>query len=86
MFSGEPKPVQLICNNDLLDVMLDRFGKSVKIQKNDEASFILKTNAAVSNGLVAWILQFGSRVKVKAPNDLIYEIKKAAEETYKLYN
>ena len=86
MFSGEPKPVQLICNNDLLDVMLDRFGKSVKIQKNDEASFILKTNAAVSNGLVAWILQFGSRVKVKAPNDLIYEIKKAAEETYKLYD
>ena len=86
MFSGEPKPVQLICNNDLLDVMLDRFGKSVKIQKNDEASFILKTNAAVSDGLVAWILQFGSRVKVKAPNDLIYEIKKAAEETYKLYD
>ncbi len=86
MFSGEPKPVQLICNNDLLDVMLDRFGKSVKIQKNDDASFVLKTNAAVSNGLVAWILQFGSRVKVKAPNDLIYEIKKAAEETYKLYD
>lgn len=86
MFSGEPKPVQLICNNDLLDVMLDRFGKNIKIQKNDEASFILKTNAAVSNGLVAWILQFGSRVKVKAPNDLIYEIKKAAEETYKLYD
>lgn len=86
MFSGEPKPIQLICNNDLLDVMLDRFGKSVKIQKHDGTSFILKTNAAVSNGLVAWILQFGSRVKVKSPNDLIYEIKKAAEETYKLYD
>lgn len=85
MFSGEPKPIQLICNNDLLDVMLDRFGKTVKIQKNDENSFVLRTNAAVSDGLVAWILQFGSRVKVKSPNDLIYEIKKMAEETAKLY-
>ena len=85
MFSGEPKPIQLICNNDLLDVMLDRFGKSVKIQKNDENSFILRTNAAVSEGLVAWILQFGARVKVKSPNDLIYEIKKAVDELAKIY-
>ena len=85
MFSGEPKPIQLICNNDLLDVMLDRFGKSVKIQKNDENSFILRTNAAVSEGLIAWILQFGPRVKVKSPNDLIYEIKKKAQEISELY-
>ena len=85
MFSGEPKPIQLICNNELLDVMLDRFGKSVKIQKNDENSFVLRTNAAVSEGLIAWILQFGARVKVKSPNDLIYEIKKKAEETANLY-
>jgi predicted DNA-binding transcriptional regulator YafY len=86
MFSGEPKPIQLICKNELLDVMLDRFGKSVKIQKNDENSFILRTNAAVSEGLIAWILQFGPRVKVKSPNDLIYEIKKKAEETADMYN
>ncbi len=85
MFSGEPKPIQLICNNDLLDVMLDRFGKSVKIQKNDENSFILRTNAAVSEGLIAWILQFGARVKVKSPNDLIYEIKKAVQELAEAY-
>ena len=85
MFSGEPKPIQLICNNDLLDVMLDRFGKSVKIQKNDENSFILRTNAAVSEGLIAWILQFGARVKVKSPNDLIYEIKKAVDELAEAY-
>ena len=85
MFSGEPKPIQLICNNDLLDVMLDRFGKSVKIQKNDENSFILRTNAAVSEGLIAWILQFGARVKVKSPNDLIYEIRKAIDELVEAY-
>ncbi len=86
MFSGEPKPIQLICNNDLLDVMLDRFGKSVKIQKNDENSFILRTNAAVSEGLIAWILQFGARVKVKSPNDLIYEIRKSIDELVEAYN
>ncbi len=85
MFSGEPKPIELICENDLLDVMLDRFGKTVKIQKYDETAFLLRTNAAVSNGLVSWILQFAGRVRVNSPNDLIYEIKQKANEISNLY-
>lgn len=80
MYSGEPKPVELACNNDLLEPMLDRFGDRVRIQKLDEDHFILRTNAAVSDGLAAWVVQFGGRVKVRMPNDLIYMVKKKAEE------
>ncbi len=85
MFSGEPKPIELICENELLDVILDRFGKTTKIQKYDENSFMLRTNAVVSSGLVSWILQFAGRVKVNSPNDLIYEIKQKADEIRNLY-
>ena len=80
MYSGEPKPIELACNNDLLEPMLDRFGEKVRIQKLDADHFILRTNAAVSDGLAAWVVQFGGRVKVRMPNDLIYAVKKKAEE------
>jgi predicted DNA-binding transcriptional regulator YafY len=60
--------------------VLDRFGDRIRIQKLDESHFILRTNAAVSDGLAAWIVQFGGRVKVRMPNDLIYMVKKKAEE------
>ncbi len=86
MYSGEPKPVEFICNNDVLEPMLDRFGENVKIQKYDEDHFVLRTNAAVSDGLVAWIVQFGGRVKVKSPNDLIYSVKQKATEILENYN
>lgn len=85
MYSGEPKPIELACNNDLLEPMLDRFGEKVRIQKLDDEHFILRTNAAVSDGLAAWVVQFGGRVKVRMPNDLIYAVKQKAEEILKNY-
>lgn len=86
MYSGEPKPVEFICNNDTLEPMLDRFGENVKIQKYDDEHFVLRTNVASSEGLVAWIVQFGGRVKVKSPNDLIYSVKQKATEILDNYN
>ena len=86
MYSGEPKPIELICDNDILEVMLDRFGDNVKIQRFDEEHFLLKTNAVVSDGLTKWVVQFGGKIKVKAPNDLIYEVKKKANEILSCYN
>lgn len=85
MYSGEPKPIELICENDLLETMLDRFGENVRIQKADEEHFLIRTNAIVSDGLVAWVLAFGGRVKIKSPNDLIYSVKMKAEEILKNY-
>ena len=65
--------------------MLDRFGDKVRLQKLDDEHFLLRTNAAVSDGLAAWVVQFGGRVKVRMPNDLIYEVKKKAEELLENY-
>lgn len=86
MYSGEPKPVELACDNDLLEPMLDRFGENVRLQKLDDEHFLLRTNAAVSDGLAAWVVQFGGRVTVRMPKDLIYAVTekaKAALDNYK---
>lgn len=85
MYSGEPKPVELICDNELLEVILDRFGEKAKIQKHSENKFLLKTNAAVSDGLTKWILQFGGGITVQAPKDLVYDVKRKAEEIIRNY-
>ena len=85
MYSGEQKPVELICRNDLLETMLDRFGDRIKVQKVDDESFLLRTNAVVSDGLAAWVLQFGGRVTVKMPKELINSVKMKAEEILKKY-
>lgn len=85
MYSGEPKPIELVCHNSALEPMLDRFGENVRLQKVDDEHFLLRTNAAVSEGLVSWVLGFGGRVKVRTPNDLIYDVKKKAQEILENY-
>lgn len=80
MYSGsEPKPVELICNNELLETMLDRFGETLKLQQYGEDRFLLKTNAVVSDGLAAWVLQFGGRVEVKSPKELRHKVAEGAK-------
>ena len=86
MYSGEPKPIELICENGMLELILDKFGERVRLQKYDDDSFVVKTNAVVSDGLSAWLLQFGKRVKVKSPNELKAAVKTKALETYEAYS
>lgn len=86
MYSGEPKPIELICENGMLELILDKFGERVRLQKYDDDSFVVKTNAVVSDGLSAWLLQFGKRVKVKSPNELKAAVKTKALETFEAYS
>ncbi len=86
MFSGEPRPVEFICDNEMIEQVLDRFGERVKMQKYDDEHFAVKTNAAVSDGLVSWLLGFGGKIKVKSPNDLSFLVKQKAQEILDAYN
>lgn len=70
MFSGEAKPVELICNNSLIENVMDRFGEKVPIYPFDDNCFMAKFSSAVNDGLVSWIMQFGGNIKVRAPKEL----------------
>lgn len=70
MFAGTPEIVELICRKELIEPVLDRFGESVEIRRAGEERFLLRADAAVSEGLVAWIMQFGSKIQIKKPERL----------------
>lgn len=87
MFSGTPEGVELICQNDLLEQVLDRFGEDVRLYRAGEDKFGLRTQAAVNDGLVAWIMQFGAKVRVKKPDNLkklLFEKAREIESVYKI--
>ena len=87
MFSGTPESVELICQNDLLEQVLDRFGEDVRLYRAGEDKFGLRTQAAVNDGLVAWIMQFGAKVRVKKPDNLkklLFEKAREIESVYKI--
>ncbi len=78
MFSGEPDEVKLLCHLDLREEMMDRFGAKIPLVAVDSNHFETTIDAAVSDGFVSWIMNFGDKLKVIEPQSLADMVKKKA--------
>lgn len=85
MFTGEEQRIKIMFQNDLINVIIDRFGLDVDIEPVDESHILLTTKAKISMGLKSWILRWGAKAKVISPpelaDDIIEEVQKM-QETY----
>ena len=86
MFSGDIKPVEMVCNNSMIEHFVDQFGEKVIMRPYDEENFIVKVDVAVTDGLVAWIMQYGNKIKVKSPKELKNMIIDKTNSILELYN
>ncbi|MCW2278647.1 WYL domain-containing protein [Heliophilum fasciatum] len=85
MYSGEPEYIEIQFDNSLINVILDKFGQDIDIEKVDGNSFKIVFEAAVSDGLFRWVLSWGSDAKVLSPNSLIERIKTESHKVANLY-
>ena len=63
MFSGSTDEVTLLCNLNIREEIMDRFGNKIPLRAYDINHFETTIHAAVSDGLVSWIMQYGSDIK-----------------------
>ncbi len=70
MFAGEEEVVTLVCRNELIGVMIDRFGQEVSTRRRDEDSFFLRTKVAVSRQFFGWLTGLGDGVRIQAPEEV----------------
>ena len=70
MYNGQRKEIELICDNDVMDAIIDKFGKDVKVLANDMKSFRVIVNTAVGSVFYSWVVGFGGKVRIKAPESV----------------
>lgn len=70
MYNGERKQIELICENDLMDAIIDKFGKDVTVLANDMKSFRVMVNTSVGTVFYSWVFGFGGKVAIKAPEEV----------------
>lgn len=70
MYNGNCKEVELICDNEMMDAIIDKFGKEVNVLANDMKSFRVITEVAVGSVFYSWIFGFGGKVRIKAPESV----------------
>ncbi|HLQ73460.1 MAG TPA: WYL domain-containing protein [Bacillota bacterium] len=86
MYGGEDIHVKVRFVNDLINVVLDRFGMDANIETDGPDHFILRTRAKQSAGLVHWLLTWGSQAKVLSPKSLVEEVTEKVSGMFDLYN
>lgn len=78
MFSGTSDKVRIICVLDLREEIMDRFGAKIPLTAYDSKHFETTIDAAVSDGLISWIMTFGNKMKVLEPQSLADAVKEKA--------
>lgn len=85
MYTGESGQIELCCDNRLIDDILEKFGEEIPIKIYDENHFVFKADVELSNGLVSWIMQFGSEIKVVSPKVLSDAIINKTKDILSIY-
>lgn len=86
MFSGDIKPVDLICSDEIIEDFIDKFGEKCSMVPFDDEHFRAKISVAVTDGLVSWVMQYGDKIKVKGPNELKSMIIDKTKSILSVYN
>ena len=76
MFVGEEKKVTIRFTNDLLDVVIDRFGANGAMYiPDDEKHFNIHVNVEVSNMFYSWICGFRKKATISSPPEVVEDFK-----------
>lgn len=75
MFGGCAQQVELHCDGDVMDSIIDRFGYDVETELQDDGSFIARADVAVNNVFFGWVFGFGGKVKIMGPIDVVKQYR-----------
>lgn len=85
MHGGELCEIEFSCNRKIAEQVLDRFGEKIFIKNVTAERFEFSVNAAISEALVTWIINFGENLTVKKPETLKNMIKERAQKVLSNY-
>ncbi len=80
MFGGDKNTVTIHFANELVGVVIDRFGKDIVIQKVDEQHFAAEVQANISSTFLSWIFQFAGKAQIIAPVSVVARMKGMIDE------
>ena len=71
MYDGPLINITLKCKNEMMKVIIDRFGEEVKIEMADARHFYAKVKVAVSKTFFGWIFGMDGAIKIAAPEKVV---------------
>ena len=85
MYEGAKEEVTLRCRMELIDSVIDKFGKKVTISNVTKDTFDVTATVSVSGTFLAWVFEYAGKMIVLSPESVkeMYSdmLRTAADET-----
>lgn len=75
MYDGSTETVTLLCKNDMMNYIVDRFGDAVETSPTDHEHFTAVAEVSVSQTFFAWAFQFNGDIQIKGPESVVDRYK-----------
>ena len=85
MFKGDPQTITCRFSSDMSNAVMDQFGTNYILKEAGEDYFTISIRTAITPTLISWIMQYGDKVKVLGPNELIDKLVSTAKGVIKQY-
>lgn len=85
MYSGDAVNVKMRFHRELINVVIDRFGKDVMLIPDGEDHFNFTVPVAVSPMFISWVIGFGNKAKILYPESVAQQCQKMCREAMQQY-
>ena len=85
MYGGTEVIVKMKCNNNLVGVILDRFGKEISIIPIDNEQFTINIDVEISRQFLAWVIGLGCGAKVLGPESVVELMREEGRRVLEQY-
>ena len=86
MFGGKEQTVKLLVKNNLVGVIIDRFGKNVILFPTDDEHFTVNVNVHVSRQFLGWVFSLGDGIKIVGPDDVVEQMRSEIKRLIEHYS
>lgn len=83
MYDGTRHAVELLCDNDMMNAIVDKFGKKVHTAVADDEHFIVSTDVSTGSTFYSWVFNYAGKIRILAPQIVKDEYKAHFERAAK---
>ena len=79
MYDGpETVNVTLLCGNEVMKGVVDRFGADITVRRADRDHFRTRVRVCTSPTFYGWVFQWGGRIRIEGPEAAVEEYREMA--------
>ncbi|MBE6887210.1 MAG: WYL domain-containing protein [Ruminococcaceae bacterium] len=80
MYDEQRVTVELLCENEMMKVIIDRFGEDVHTEIADSEHFKVRTQVSLSPNFFGWLFGFGEKITLQGPDRVVQRYREMLEK------